>query len=75
MSKGRADLASVSINSWVSNCSLQANEAFSGFDNVASALQLHEYFLNANENKCQYSTIKHSKTSILMDILIVFDLG
>lgn len=68
MSKGRADLVSVSIN-WVSNCSLQANETFSGFDNVASALQLHKYFLNANENKCQYSTIKHSKTSISMDIL------
>ena len=37
------------------------------FGNIAPAVQLHKKFLNANGKRCQYSTIKCSKTYISID--------
>lgn len=74
-SKGGPDLASVSVNSWVLNCSLKAHESFKVF-----IMQQHFYnctkCLNANgENVSRALTIKNPKTHFNEHLWVVFDTG
>ena len=44
ISKENAELTNVSINNWVLNYSLRANEPFQSFGNAIVFSELHKYF-------------------------------
>lgn len=44
ISKENADLTNVSINNWVLNYSLRANEQFQSFGNAIVFSEVHKYF-------------------------------